>query len=341
MVVKINIGTMKKIILIFLMLASLTNAYSQDNLQFDQQGKFKIVQFTDIHYMCNSPESAKSIKMMEQVLDSEKPDMIAFTGDIVTNNPAKPGWDEVLSTAISRKIPYAVILGNHDDEQDWTRQQIMEYVIQQPYCYAQTGPAYLKGVGNYVLEIKNDQRKTGAVLYFMDSNAYNKIGSQKGYDWFGFDQIDWYRKNSAFFTKENNGKPYPALAFFHIPLQEYTLLPDTTKNYVKHAPVFGNKTEKECPGIINTGMFGAMVEAGDVMGTFTGHDHDNDYIGYLNGICLAYGRFSGSKTTYTSLGYGARVIELTNNERVFDTWIHTSDNSILYKVKYPDSFITK
>lgn len=175
----------------------------------------------------------------------------------------------------------------------------------------------------------------------MDSNAYNKVGEQKGYNWFGFDQVDWYRKNSAFFTRENSGKPYPALAFFHIPLQEYTLLPDTTKNYVKNAPVFGNRTEKECPGIINTGMFAAMVEGGDVMGTFTGHDHDNDYIGYLNGICLAYGRFSGSKTTYTSLGYGARVIELTDNERIFDTWIHSSDNTILYNVKYPDSFVMK
>jgi hypothetical protein len=84
-----------------------------------------------------------------------------------------------------------------------------------------------------------------------------------------------------------------------------------------------------------------MVEHGDVMGTFTGHDHNNDYIGCLNGICLAYGRFSGSKTTYTDIGYGARVIELTQSVRTFDTWIHASDGSILYRVKYPDGFVTK
>lgn len=339
--VKINIELMKKTVSILLMLICIATINAQEKLHFNKNGRFKIVQFTDIHYKCKSEESAKSIKMMGEVLDNEKPDLVAFTGDIVTDTPAKNGWDEVLATVISRKIPYAIILGNHDDEHDWTRQQIMDYVIRQPYCMAQVGPAYLTGVGNYVLEVKNAQEKTGAVLYFMDSNAYNKIGEQKGYNWFGFDQVDWYRKNSAFFTRENKGKPYPALAFFHIPLQEYTLLSDTTKNYVKNAPLFGNKTEKECPGIINTGMFAAMVEGGDVMSTFTGHDHDNDYIGYLNGICLAYGRFSGSKTTYTTLGYGARVIELTNNERVFDSWIRTSDNKVLYQVKYPDSFVVK
>ncbi|SBW07669.1 conserved exported hypothetical protein [uncultured Dysgonomonas sp.] len=338
---KINIESMKKIISILLVFICMTSAYAQEKLHFNENGKFKIVQFTDIHYKCGSEESAKSIRMMKEVLDNEKPDLVAFTGDIVTDTPAKNGWDEVLAPVISKKIPYAIILGNHDDEHDWTRRQIMDYVIRKPYCYAQTGPAYLTGEGNYVLEIKNTQGKTGAILYFMDSNAYNRVGEQKGYNWFGFDQVEWYRNNSAFFTRENNGKPYPALAFFHIPLQEYTLLPDTTKNYVKNAPVFGNRTEKECPGIINTGMFAAMVEGGDVMGTFTGHDHDNDYIGYLNGICLAYGRFSGSKTTYTSLGYGARVIELTDNERIFNTWIHSSDNNILYNVKYPDSFIKK
>lgn len=339
--VKINIESMKKIVSILLMLICITNTYAQEKLHFNENGKFKIVQFTDIHYKSGSEESAKSIRMMKEVLENEKPDLVAFTGDIVTDTPAKNGWDEVLAPVISKKIPYAIVLGNHDDEHDCTRRQIMDYVISKPYCYAQTGPAYLTGEGNYVLEIKNTQEKIGAILYFMDSNAYNKVGEQKGYNWFGFDQVEWYRNNSSFFTRENNGKPYPALAFFHIPLQEYTLLPDTTKNYVKNAPVFGNRTEKECPGIINTGMFAAMIEGGDVMGTFTGHDHDNDYIGYLNGICLAYGRFSGSKTTYTSLGYGARVIELTDNERVFNTWIHSSDNNILYNVKYPDSFVGK
>lgn len=332
---------MKNTGLILLLAICFTTIHAQKALHFGKNGKFKIVQFTDIHYKCNSSESAKSIAMMQRVLDSEKPDLVAFTGDIVTNTPAKPGWDEVLAPVIDRKIPYAVALGNHDDEQDWTRRQIMEYVVQKPYSLTQEGPAYLKGVGNYILAIKDETGKTGAVLYFMDSNAYNNLGGQKGYDWFGTDQVDWYAKNSTSLTKQNGGNPYPALAFFHIPLQEYALLSDTTKNFVKKSPIFGTRKEQECPGFLNTGMFASMVEHGNVMATFTGHDHNNDYIGYLNGICLGYGRFSGSKTTYTNIGYGARVIELTQSERTFSTWIHDSNDSILYQTKYPDSFVVK
>ena len=43
----------------------------------------------------------------------------------------------------------------------------------------------------------------------------------KGYAWFTFDQVNWYRSQSAAYTERNGGKPLPALAFFHIPLPEY------------------------------------------------------------------------------------------------------------------------
>jgi len=52
-------------------------------------------------------------------------------------------------------------------------------------------------------------------------------------------------------------------------------------------------------------MFAAMKEAGDVMGTFVGHDHDNDYSVMWKGIVLAYGRFTGGNTEYNHLSNGA------------------------------------
>ncbi len=45
-------------------------------------------------------------------------------------------------------------------------------------------------------------------------------------------------------------------------------------------------------------MFLAMKEMQDVMGTFAGHDHVNNYIVNYFGIALAYGQFSGWRTTY-------------------------------------------
>lgn len=76
-----------------------------------------------------------------------------------------------------------------------------------------------------------------------------------------------------------------------------------------------------------------MVEMGDVMGTFVGHDHSNDYCGTLHGIRLCYGR----STRYVSyvdgvrkdkFPTGARVIRLRADERQFETWIRQSDGLV-------------
>ena len=75
---------------------------------------------------------------------------------------------------------------------------------------------------DYVLTVKSsDGKKDASVLYCLDSHSYSKLPDVKGYDWLTFDQVNWYRQQSAAFTAKNNGKPLPALAFFHIPLSEY------------------------------------------------------------------------------------------------------------------------
>ena len=63
-------------------------------------------------------------------------------------------------------------------------------------------------------------------------------------------------------------------SFFHIPLPEYNQAAAD-----ESAILIGTRMEKACAPLLNTGMFAAMKEAGDVMGTFVGHDHDNDYVG--------------------------------------------------------------
>lgn len=79
---------------------------------------------------------------------------------------------------------------------------------------------------------------------------------------------------------------------------------------------------------MNTGLFAAMLEQGDVMGTFVGHDHINDYRGELHGIQLCYGRATGYGT-YGREGMlrGARVIRMHEGQRRFDTWLRLSDGT--------------
>ena len=62
---------------------------SAQELKFNQDGKFKIVQFTDTHVIYGDKRSDVAIERMNEVLDAEKPDLVIFTGDIIFGKPAK------------------------------------------------------------------------------------------------------------------------------------------------------------------------------------------------------------------------------------------------------------
>ena len=123
------------------------------------------------------------------------------------------------------------------------------------------------------------------------------------------------------------------VGLFHIPLPEYRIAFDDEEN-----TRYGVRKEDECGPELNTGMFFAMKEMGDVMGTFVGHDHVNDYIVNYHGIALAYGHFSGWKTTYTPEINGARVVVLKEGKREFDTWLRALDGSVRDRASFPEGF---
>ena len=294
---------------------------------------FKIVQITDTHIRPNNSASLGAVENINSALDAEKPDLVVYTGDIVTARPVCKGWQMILQPCIDRKIPYAVVLGNHDDEHGVSRSELAEWIANMPFSLMVPKTEGVTGNGNYALRImSSDSTATSALLYCMDSNSYSTMERIGGYGWFNNDQIEWYRKESRELKKET-GYLCPALAFFHIPLPEYKLA------YCNmDSPSVGIRKESESSPMINTGMFRTMVEAGDVMATFVGHDHNNDYIAYMDGIALGYGRFSGGRTTYGALDCGVRVIYLKEGRRSFNTWIRTGAGEILNPVNYPSDF---
>lgn len=314
---------------LFVVLVALSSFQVQaQEVKFNSAGKFKIVQFTDLHYNFGEEPSKKTLRTINYTLDIEKPDMVVFTGDVITGKTRQKGWDEVLEIVISRKIPYLVTLGNHDHEGDMSREEIANYVIAKPFILNKTAKIdNVDGFLNEAIEIKG---KVPAVIYAMDSQAYSTNKRLKGYGWFDRNQIDWYAKTSAKFKAANQDSTLTALAFFHIPLPEYKLAFDNVKN--KRT---GVRYEAECAPDINTGMFAAMVQAGDVLGTFVGHDHVNDYLVDYYGIALAYGCWTGSENTYQRHKNGARIIELTEGKREFYTYIRESDGTLLYPTNYP------
>ena len=53
---------------------------------------------------------------MNEVLDVEKPDLVIYTGDLVFGKPASEALSKALEPVVSRRLPFAVTWGNHDDE---------------------------------------------------------------------------------------------------------------------------------------------------------------------------------------------------------------------------------
>jgi len=146
-------------------------------------------------------------------------------------------------------------------------------------------------------------------------------GRVGGYAWIAQDQVVWYRQTSQSIAGESGGTPPPGLAFFHIPLPEYDAV-------WQGGSCEGAGHEAICCPRLNSGLFAALYEMGDVLGTFVGHDHVNDFDGDLHGIRLCHGRATGY-ATYGRDGFrrGARVLRLYAGMRGFETWLRLAGGS--------------
>ncbi|WP_306024091.1 MULTISPECIES: metallophosphoesterase family protein [Paenibacillus] len=305
-------------------------------LKFREDGTFVIVQFSDVEFIDAEdldPETPLLDSMtkatMERIIAIEQPDLVVFAGDLTASARSKDplqSFRSAVAVAEENRVAWAAVFGNHDSEGSLPRKRMHEEQLLHEYCVAQPDPPGVSGAGNYVLTINDRAEKPAVSLFFLDSGDYSPIEAVGGYDWIRRDQIEWYVSESRQLAERNGGAPLPALAFFHIPLPEYD---EVWKTKVCE----GHCSEWISSPKVNSGLFAAMVEMGDVMGTFVGHDHSNDYCGTLHGIRLCYGR----STRYVSyvdgvrkdkFPTGARVIRLKAGERQFETWIRQGDGLV-------------
>lgn len=309
---------------------------SKSKLAFNKDGKFKILQIADTHYIAGDPRSSRALENVKQMLDLEKPDLVIHTGDVIFGKPAEESIRQILAPIADRKIPFAVAFGNHDEEYDKTRSELLDIIMSIPYNL-NTRVKGIYGETNCALPLSSSQNdKVSRVFYVFDSNRGSTIPDiPKTYGHIHFDQIAWYRQQSEAFTRMNGGNPIPSLAFFHIPLPEYKEAARDDEASV----IVGTRREHVASPKINSGLFVSMKEMKDVQATFVGHDHNSDFAAYWNRMFLIYGRFSGCDTVYNDLKpNGARVIELTEGQDGFRSWIRLFGGEIIQNLRYPDDF---
>ena len=98
----------------------------------------------------------------------------------------------------------------------------------------------------------------------------------------------------------------------------------------------GRRKETECSSTVNGGLFGAVLERGDVKGIFCGHDHVNTYAGNWRGVSLGYdgvggyGSYPRLRTEDPANGAvrGGRVFRISESDPWhFRTWMRYQNDS--------------
>ncbi|TMX03624.1 hypothetical protein EJD97_015329 [Solanum chilense] len=289
-------------------------------LRFRSDGTFKILQVADMHYgngivtRCrdvlesefNYCSDLNTTHFLRKMIHIEKPDLIVFTGDNIFGSSATDAAEslfEVFAPAIESGIPWAAVLGNHDQESTMTREELMSFISLMDYSVSQTFPmdpmkqqpmTNIDGFGNYNLEVRGApgsylSNSSVLNLYFLDSGDRAIVDGVRTYNWIRESQLSWLRGLSKRFqgqwklTDQSVEIPplNPALAFFHIPI------PEIRQGPIKD--IVGTYREYVACSLVNSGVLKTFISMRDVKAFFIGHDHNNDYCGNLEGMWFCYG----------------------------------------------------
>jgi len=232
-----------------------------------------------------------------------------------------------LGPVIEAEVPFAATYGNHDfqcgilaDEQDGIYREFPGCL--NPVDSLEPGTFALPieasdGSGRVAMSVmmvnsgdyagkpeENDAQYPAYVvnprgLDLADSDGYG-TPSPEAIDWLGAVQSELGERNG-------DGKPVPAIAFQHIPPQEFydclKEVPAWTPNAVEgarthagHCYVLNHEICRpgsrlgEAIGCAdeNVGEVDALREAGGYFALFCGHDHKNAFVGHAHGIDLGY-----------------------------------------------------
>ena len=140
-------------------------------LHFSKDGKFKVLQVADLHYSvsrgvcrdtdlkpCDGSDNITNT-LVGHMLDLEKPDLVIFSGDQL--NGQGTSWDgksviaKFARAATDRKVPWAAVFGNHDEDDGLAKEHQVSLMRSLPYSLVEHGPKDIHGVGNYLLKVRS------------------------------------------------------------------------------------------------------------------------------------------------------------------------------------------
>lgn len=244
----------------------------------------KILLIADVHNrpLVSEHSRKRTLNGLKKAIDNNPCDLIVFLGDIVHGpdfQKCKDAYEPYLRQVLdlTKDLPFATVFGNHDDECDITKQELLDIIKSYPNALTKSE--------NFVVNMM------GETLLFVDSGSYYD-GEESFYDTVKQPVIDWAKG-------EIQGKK--AILFQHIIvpdimdcMDEYNhFMPfcvgDVNKGgtWIKFKKGINKKGfmfERPCPPKINTGELEQL--APNLKGAVFGHDHVNSFELDLMGVRL-------------------------------------------------------
>jgi len=184
------------------------NAYVSHSLSVKEDGTFKILHLTDLHFINSQVTSSRSVvadltlrddwamTAVTAVVREAEPDLIIVTGDVVfTQNLVAlitqtddnyEAFRKAADFIDSFGIPWAFTFGNHDeegslmeemdDDKEKTKKALGAYLTSDSIknCLYVDGPEGINGCGNYVVNVLNRNGSVNTSLVMFDSGSYIK-----------------------------------------------------------------------------------------------------------------------------------------------------------------------
>ena len=279
---------------------------------------FRILNLTDIQ-LHDGVKPDLTVGVIRQLIEKTSPDLIVHLGDIIDDSPEfsiKRNLKTVLDCIDSYGIPWTTIFGNHDhdycpiswfetvkdSEDKWLAEQFMT----RKNCLFAVGPENVDGIGNFVINIKEETGEIFRSLYFFDTMLAGVNETHTAF----------YRDMVAESKRSNGGKDVSSIVFVHIALPEWRFIQDEQ----------AEKDWKDCRGGVigrikndlpcgTPSFFNAIKELGMTKTVVCGHDHENAYVYDYQGVQFIISmKSSDGCNHYKYGGIGGSLLTLDGND---------------------------
>lgn len=306
--------------------------YTKKPLRFDEDGKFRILMVSDIHGGVGYDEM-RTVRAMQALVDHTAPHLVLLGGDIAgpgsihvaNQEELKVLLDGLVSPMEQAGIPWAHVYGNHDDNFGLCNADQQPVYERYPNCLSKHSPAGVSGVSNYVLPVWDTEGKSILFNVFgLDTHHgmpefRKEFGMAEGVQPIEptglenedesplrFDQVNWYYQTSRA-MEDYAGHKIPALMYMHFPLPEHRMV----AMHREECGFEGTQMSPICCSKLNSGLFSACLQRGDVKAIFCGHDHKNDFSGVYCGVQLGFDGYLSYCACHVEALRGGRLFEIS------------------------------